>query len=163
MSLLLKILGGSSGGYIVVAILVTFGGLGATIWVQGATIAEYKAKLSTSAADLKATIAANAMDQGVISSLQKALDTWKDSATKAAHDQADMVKTLQAVGDKLAVANLKLADREKADNVLPDCRKIESTDIAAVCPGHAAAERLHSADSLQGPHRQGSGPDIHPH
>lgn len=168
MSLILKLLGGSAGLYVVIAVLAVFGGLGATVWVEHATIGEYKAKLATETdeltrarADLKQTVAANATDQGVISSLQNALDTWKDSATKAAHDQEQMVKTLQATAEQLSAANAKLSTLETADNVLPNCQALEKLDISAVCPGHAAAERMHSSDAnrVQGPGSKGAGPD----
>lgn len=171
MSLILKLLGGSAGLYILMAALATFGGLSATVWVEHATIGEEKAKLADSQdalkrarADLQQTVDANKTDQGVISSLQNALDTWKDSATKAAHDQEQMVKTLQATADQLSAANAKLATMETADNVLPNCQALEKLDIAGVCPGHAAAERMHSSDAnrVQGQGRQGAGPDIRP-
>lgn len=168
MSLLLKLIGGSAGTYILIAALAAYAGLGATVWVQHATLGEYKAKLQTEGdelkqarADVQAAVAANKTDQGVISSLQAALDSWKDSATKAAHDQEQMVKTLQSTADQLSAANAKLATMETADNVLPNCQALEKLDIAAVCPGHAAAERMHASDAnrVQGPSRQGAGPD----
>lgn len=164
MSLIVKLLGGSAGIYILLAALATYGALGATVWVEHATIGEYAAKLATSESNLKQTIAANSTDQGVIRSLQNALDTWKDSATKAAAAGQKMAADLEEKKAALDAANAKLETQETADNVLPNCEALEKLDIAAVCPGHAAAERLHSADAsrVQGPNSQGAGPDIRP-
>lgn len=162
MSLLLKLLGGSAGAYILIAALAAYGALGATVWVEHATIGEYKAKLATSESNLKQTVAANATDQGVISSLQAALDTWKDSATKAAAAGAKMTADLEAKNAALDAANAKIATQETADNALPNCAKLEAMDVGSVCPSHVVAERLHSANAnrVPGPSGQGAGPDI---
>lgn len=162
MSLILKLLGGSAGTYLLIAALATYGALGATVWVEHATIGEYEAKLATAESNLKQTVAANATDQGVIGSLQAALDTWKDSATKAAAAGAQLVADLEAKNAALDAANAKVATQETADNALPNCAKLEALDVGAVCPSHAVAERLHSANAnrLPGPSSQGAGPDV---
>lgn len=163
MSLILKLIGGSAGPYLFVAIAAL--AIGGYTWgyIEHLDVKVETGELATVRTNLKQAVTDNTTDQGVITSLQTALDGWKTSATKAAHDQEQMTATLEATAKALRDANEKLATTtEKADNVLPNCAKLEGTDVAGLCPGHAAAERMHAADSLQRPNRAGSDPSPNP-
>lgn len=133
----------------ILAVLALAGGL--TIYIQHLKLGEEGAKLDEAQAATQEVIQANGTCQATVTSLQASLKLWKDSATNAARAGSDAAA--QADKDKQAIQALstQLATKEASDNGNLTCSKFVSTDLATMCPGHAAAVRMRASNSLSGP------------
>lgn len=70
------------------------------------------------------------------------------NAQQMALDKA--AANLQGLIHQAAATRAKLQAQENTDRALPQCQVLLAIDLAAVCPGHAAAIRLR-ANPLPGP------------
>jgi hypothetical protein len=161
---LTKLLSFFGGNYQLYFVILLIGALGTSCtgyFYQRGEAIEYKDKVSvlnTDLVDAKGALATNAL---AVTSLQGALNEWKSRANAAEAAQADALKQIDAQATLMAQQKQKLAITEKADNALPNCTKLLAMDLGTLCPGHAAAMRVRAANptGLQGPYRNGAGPN----
>jgi hypothetical protein len=160
MKLILQFLGGSLGPYIALAILglIVSGFASCSVVKMDLHVKEHD--LTNAKADLQKAVDANATNQKTVASLEAELEVWKTQAEKNKQADDDLVKQAKAHEQALTDKDLKLAAKQEAiDHALPNCQKLLSMDLAAVCPGHAAVDRLRSAaGGLQGPRGKGANP-----
>lgn len=119
-------------------------------------------KLLAVTAELQAAQADNKQDQDVITNAQSELKVWQARAAanlKAEQDAvADSQKQLEAIQQREA----QLTKMEQSDHAKPGCESLLGADLAAVCPGYAAAVRLRNAASgVSGPPGADSRPSPH--
>lgn len=162
MSALLKFFGGNYQLYFVVLLLLALSTSCTGYFYQRGEAIEYRDKVSalnTQLVGAKDALATNAL---AVTSLTQALGEWKGRADAAEAAQADSLKRLDAQAAQMADQKLKLETTEKTDNALPNCTKLLALDLGTLCPGHVAAMRVRAANptGVQGPNRQGAGPDV---
>jgi uncharacterized protein HemX len=164
VSALLKLFGGNYQLYFVALLLAALGVSSSAAFFERGQAIEYQGRVGALNTQLKGAKGALAINAAAVTSLEGALDEWKDKADSAAAREGEALKHLDEQTVIAADTKLKLQTTERADNALPDCAKLLSMDLGLVCPGHVAALRVRAANpsGLPGPHRQGAGPDAHP-
>jgi hypothetical protein len=163
LSALLKIFGGNYQLYFVILLLGALGTSCTGYFYQRGEAIEYKDKvnvLNKDLVDAKDALTTNAL---AVTSLTGALAEWKAKADAAIASQGEALKKLDEQTTQMAQQKLKLATTEKTDNALPNCTKLLALDLGTLCPGHVAAMRVRATNPIgvQGPHRQGAGPNAH--
>lgn len=113
--------------------------MGVVVWLLQGRLATAKAETATVRAELGMLLAAA---RETIAEQKSALTQW-EAASKA---QAEQVAKARSDAARLAAAALVMQARirnlEAQDHDKPECQTLLATDIAAICPGHAAALRL---------------------
>lgn len=143
--LLLKLLGSRAGA---IGALIAIAILGIGLGVQSVRLHHAHARVAALTAEVtsaKHVIAdlteINASQEATISSLEAGLAQWKQSAEEAKAKWDDAAAKAAEYRRKLAGAEATIAQLRSSDDNLPACQSLLATDLAATCPGHAAAIR----------------------
>lgn len=149
MGIVLKFLSGPFGIYALIAVACLVGGSLAYGYTEHLIADNARLERDTAVNEAKQLRAALDGKDGVIDQLNRALDNWKENATRATAAQLEAGKAALRYRNELSVANERLRTQRENDRALPDCQVLMDTDLAAVCPGTAASLREWAKRSLQ--------------
>lgn len=134
MNLILKLLGGSAGTYVLIAVGALILGLAYTskwLWEERTYLLQKNGALS---AQVETAVGANQSQSKTITKLEAAVKSWKDLVGDAAAKQAELTTKADDYRSAIKTLNQKLSTTERIDHANPDCEKIININLATACP-----------------------------